>query len=963
MQEADVTGDPNQKHRVYLVDGSGYIFRAYFAMIRGRGPLTRSDGTPTGAVLGFSNMLFKLIQDTQRDGRVSHLAVIFDSSRKTFRSEIYPDYKANRDAPPEDLVPQFPLVRDATRAFNVPAIEKPGFEADDIIATYARQARERDMECVIVSSDKDLMQLVGGPVSMLDPMKNKSIGTDEVFEKFGVGPERVVDIQSLAGDSVDNVPGVPGIGIKTAALLINEYGDLDTLLERAGEIKQKGRREKLLEHADMARISRELVRLKDDVDLEQDVLDLNIQYPDADALMAFLHENEFSQLVGRVSSFFGDEFKAAGQALPQTPAKREEGGAAPAVAVAPDVLSAEKDYSTVTTLEALQEWVDRARYVGHVAVDTETTSLNAMQADLVGISLCIDPGKACYIPLGHIKPAVQGGFDFGADDAAGLEDKAPDQLPKDKVLEVLKPLLADPGVLKIGQNIKYDQIILQNEGVEVTPIDDTMLLSYVQAGGLHGHGMDELAKLHLDMTTIPYKEVTGTGRSQITFAEVPIDKATEYAAEDADITLRLHKVLKPGLYTKGVATLYETIERPLVPVIAQMEREGIKVDAAFLKELSDDFGARMEQYVSEIHALAGEEFNVASPKQLGEILFDKMELKGGKKGKTGAYTTDVTVLETLAGEGVELAARVLEWRQLAKLKSTYTDALQAQVNPQTNRIHTSFSLAAAATGRLASSEPNLQNIPIRTEEGRKLRHAFIAKPGHKLISADYSQIELRLLAHIADIDSLKQAFDEGLDIHAKTASQVFGIPLEGMDPMMRRSAKAINFGIIYGISAFGLARQLDVSRGQAKDYIDAYFEQYPGIRKYMEATKVFCHEHGYVQTLFGRRVHLPGINDKNGARRSFSERAAINAPIQGSAADIIKRAMIRVPDALQDAGLNGRMLLQVHDELIFEVPESEAEKTAAVIKTVMEKAALPAVEISVPLIVDAGIGDNWGEAH
>jgi len=957
MTEPDVTGDPDQKHRIYLVDGSGYIFRAYFAMIRGRGPITRSDGTPTGAVLGFSNMLFKLIQDTQADGRVSHLAVIFDTSRKTFRSDIYPEYKANRDAPPEDLIPQFPLVRDATRAFNVPAIEKQGFEADDIIATYAMQARAKNMECVIVSSDKDLMQLVGGDVTMLDPMKNKSIGVDEVHEKFGVGPDKVIDIQSLAGDSVDNVPGVPGIGVKTAALLINEFGDLDTLLDRAGEIPQKGRREKLLEHADLARVSRELVTLKNDVELDIDVMDLTVQVPEAADLIAFLKHNEFRQLTGRVMEFFGEGFRQDAADLPDDTedAVGED---------SPGTAAIETDYTTVTDMKALQGWIEEATRVGAVAVDTETTGLNAMQAGLVGVSLCIHAGKACYIPVGHVTPKAQGGFDFdGAEDAEGGSDDAPVQLLKSDVVAALKPMLEDPGVLKIGQNIKYDQVILGQEGIDVSPIDDTMLLSYCQEAGMHGHGMDELSRLHFGITPIPFKEVAGTGKAQITFAEVPIDKATEYAAEDADITLRLHQVLKPRLAKAKSVSLYETIERPLVPVIARMEQEGVKVDAPFLSRLSEDFGARMIELVSEVHDLAGEEFNVGSPKQLGEILFDKMALPGGKKGKTGAYTTDVNVLEGLAADGVELARKVLDWRQLAKLKSTYTDALQAQINQKTGRIHTSFSLAAASTGRLASTDPNVQNIPIRTEEGRKLRQAFIAEPGHKLMSADYSQIELRLLAHIADMQSLKEAFAEGLDIHAKTASQVFGVPLEGMDPMMRRSAKAINFGIIYGISAFGLARQLDVSRTEAQGYITSYFTQYPGIRDYMETTKEFCREHGYVETVFGRRVHLPGINDKNGAHRGFSERAAINAPIQGSAADIIKRAMIRLPDALGDAKLSARMLLQVHDELIFEVPEAETDETSALVKSVMEGAALPAREISVPLIVDAGVGDNWGEAH
>ncbi|MAL79101.1 MAG: DNA polymerase I [Sneathiella sp.] len=952
MTEPDVTGDPDQKHRIYLVDGSGYIFRAYFAMIRGRRPMSRSDGTPTGAVLGFSNMLFKLIQDTQQDGRVSHLAVIFDTSRKTFRSDIYPEYKANRDAPPEDLIPQFPLVREATRAFNIPAIEKEGFEADDIIATYAAQARARGMECVIVSSDKDLMQLVGGDVTMLDPMKNQEIGVDQVLEKFGVPPEKVIDVQSLAGDSVDNVPGVPGIGIKTAAMLINEFGDLDSLLSRAEEIPQKGRREKLIEHAEMARISRDLVTLKNDVELDSDIMELNVRLPDAAELMAFLRENEFKQLTGRVMEFFGEGFRADVAALP------EEEELLDSVQKKVDKVN----YSTVSDMDALNAWIAEAVRIGHVAVDTETTSLNAMQASLVGISLSIHPGSACYIPVGHVTPTSQDGFDFEGADKGDAGETLP-QLPKEAVIRALKALLEDPGVLKIGQNIKYDQLVFAGEGITLGPIDDTMLLSYCQEAGLHGHGMDELSELHLGITPIPFKEVAGSGKSQVTFAEVPIDKATAYAAEDADITLRLHQILKRQLVRRKAVTLYETIERPLVPVIVEMERAGIKIDAKLLSTLSIDFGKRMEALVKEVHTLAGEEFNVGSPKQLGEILFDKMQLSGGKKGKNGAYTTDVNVLEGLAAEGVELAQKVLDWRQLAKLKSTYTDALQGQINPDTGRIHTSFSLAAASTGRLASSEPNVQNIPIRTDEGRKLREAFIAEPDHKLISADYSQIELRILAHIADIASLKEAFAEGLDIHAKTASQVFGIPIQGMDPMMRRRAKAINFGIIYGISAFGLARQLGISRTEAQGYIDQYFVQYPGIRDYMDRTKKFCHENGYVETLFGRRVHLPGINDKNGARRSFSERAAINAPIQGSAADIIKRAMIRIPGALRDAGLTARMLLQVHDELIFEAPEKEVEKTAALVRSVMEKAPLPALELSVPLTVDAGAGDNWNEAH
>ena len=949
-QTAEAPDSEPQDGELYLIDGSGFIFRAYFAMAySGRGGMTNPDGVPVSAVFGYTQMLLKLIKDYH----APYMAVIFDPKGGSFRNDLFPEYKANRDAPPDDLIPQFPLVRDATRAFDIPAIELAGYEADDLIAAYTKRALEKGKKVVIVSSDKDLMQLVQPGVRMLDPMKNKMIGVSEVHEKFGVGPDRVIDVQSLAGDSVDNVPGVPGIGIKTAALLINEFGDLDTLLERAEEIPQKGRREKLIENADMARISRDLVTLKNDVDLDIDVLDLTVQMPEAADLVAFLKENEFKQLTGRVTEFFGSEFRDEVDALPAESSADAEIGS-PAI---------EKvNYTTILDMDALDAWIKEATRIGQVAVDTETTSLNAMQASLVGVSLSIHPGSACYIPVGHVGSKSQGGFDFDGTAEKEAEDM-PCQLPKAEALAALKQILEDPGVLKIGQNIKYDQVILSQEGIDISPIDDTMLLSYCQEAGLHGHGMDELAVLHFGIKPIAFKEVAGTGKSQITFAEVPIDKATEYAAEDADITLRLHHVLKRKLVESKAVSLYETIERPLVPVIAKMEQEGVKVDAQLLSSLSTDFGARMEGFVKEIHELAGEEFNVGSPKQLGEILFDKMGLSGGKKGKAGAYTTDVNVLEGLAADGVELAQKVLDWRQLSKLKSTYTDALQSQINSKTGRIHTSFSLAAASTGRLASSEPNVQNIPVRTEEGRKLRQAFIAEDGNKLISADYSQIELRLLAHIADIRSLKEAFAEGLDIHAKTASQVFNVAIEGMDPMMRRSAKAINFGIIYGISAFGLARQLGVSRTEAQGYIDQYFIQYPGIRDYMETTKSFCHEHGYVQTIFGRKVHLPGINDKNGARRSFSERAAINAPIQGSAADIIKRAMIRLPGVIGGANLSARMLLQVHDELIFEVPEAEVDETVSQVKSVMENSASPALELSVPLTVDAGVGDNWGEAH
>tara|TARA_B100001939_G_scaffold315853_1_gene301378 strand:- start:12512 stop:15289 length:2778 start_codon:yes stop_codon:yes gene_type:complete len=917
---------------LYLVDGSGFIFRAYHALPQ----LTRHDGTPVNAVLGFSNMLFKLLQDLEDAERPTHIAVIFDAARKTFRNDIYPDYKAHRPPPPEDLVPQFPLIREAVRAFNVPAIESDGYEADDIIATYATEAAKQGFEVSIVSSDKDLMQLVNDRISLFDSMKNREIGVEEVIEKFGVAPEKVVDIQALAGDSSDNVPGIPGIGVKTAAQLINEYGSLDELLERAGEIKQPKRRERLLEHADMARISRELVTLKRDVPGLVGLDELKVQDLDADMLMPFLEEQGFRSLQAKVLSHMGNSLPAG------TPAPEE-------------IPPGEAEYETVTTVEALKRWIKRAEQAHQVAVDTETTSLNAMAAKLVGISLSVEAGRACYIPLGHVS---------GEDGELELEgQKGPEQLPLEEALALLKPLLENPAVLKVGQNLKYDYLILAKHGIHIHPLDDTMLISYVLDSGLNGHGMDELAELHLDHKCISFKDICGSGKKQITFDKVAIDKATDYAAEDADITGRLHRLLKPRLAREGMMTVYETLERPMVAVLAQMEQAGVLVDRQILSRLSNEFAERLSHLEQDIHALAGRSFNIASPKQLGEVLFGDMGLPGGKKGKTGAYSTDAEVLETLAAEGHELPARVLDWRQLSKLKSTYTDALQSQINAKTGRIHTSYSLASTTTGRLSSNDPNLQNIPIRTEEGRKIRRAFIPAPGHKFIAADYSQIELRLLAHVADMDSLKQAFHDGLDIHALTASEVFGVPMEGMDPIVRRQAKAINFGIIYGISAFGLARQLGIPRGEAQKYIDTYFERFPGIREYMDRTKAFCRRHGYVETVFGRRCHITSINDKNGARRAFGERAAINAPLQGSAADIIRRAMIRMPEALKGAGLKAKMLLQVHDELIFEVPEAEVEDSIPVIREVMEGAALPAAEIAVPLIVDCGVGDNWDEAH
>ncbi len=930
----------DQPKHLYLVDGYGYLFRAFFALP----PITRKDGTPTGAAYGFSNMLVKLLRESDADG----MLVVFDAKGDTFRSEIYPEYKANRDEPPEDLVPQFPMVREAAEAFGLPVLEKQGYEADDIIATVAKAAREKGIEVTIVSSDKDLMQLVRPGVSMLDPIKGKVIGEAEVQEKFGVGPDKVVEVQALAGDSTDNVPGVPGIGIKTAAQLIEEYGDLETLLERAGEIKQPKRRQNLQEFAEQARISWKLVKLTDEAPVEIDWSRMLLREPDPKVLAGFLDTYEFRSLKARLA-----EKLEAGDIVPD---EREEGGTAGAEQ---EALAAAPDFELVTEMKALERWIAEAQDLGMVAVDTETTGLDPMRDRMVGISLAVRPGRACYIPLRH------GKIEKESDQLAlsGDSGDAPEQIPVDQAVAALKPLLEDPAVLKIGQNIKFDMLVFAQEGIEVAPIDDTMLISYALEGGAHGHGMDELAELHLGHATIKFSEVAGSGRKQVTFDEVPLDKALDYAAEDADVTLRLHQVLKPQLRAEHVTTVYETLDRPLVPVLAGMERAGIKVDRGILRRFSNDFAQRIEELEEKIYALAGRRFTIGSPKQLGEILFDEMGLEGGRKTKGGAQGTGADILQGLANQGHDLPARVLDWRQLSKLKSTYTDALQNQIHPETGRVHTSFSQAVASTGRLSSNDPNLQNIPIRTEEGRKIRTAFVAEEGCKLLSVDYSQIELRLTAHIAEVEALTKAFEEGQDIHAITASQVFDVPLAEMTPEVRRQAKAINFGIIYGISPFGLAQNLGIEQSAAKAYIEAYFERYPGIRDYMERTKTLAREQGYVTTLFGRKVHLPGIKDKNPARRSFSERAAINAPIQGTAADIIKRAMIRLPDALAGAKLDAKMILQVHDELIFEVPEDQAEKTTALVKEIMEGAAEPAVRLSVPLEADAGLGDNWADAH
>ncbi len=922
---------------LHLIDGSAFIFRAYHALP----PLTRkSDGLPIGAVSGFCNMLQKYVEGNDGPDAPTHVAVIFDKGSHTFRNDLYDLYKANREAMPEDLRPQMPLTREATRAFNIACKELEGYEADDIIATLAVQAREAGGRVTIVSSDKDLMQLVGDGVEMLDAMKNKRIDRDGVFEKFGVGPERVVDVQALAGDSVDNVPGAPGIGVKTAALLINEYGDLETLLDRAEEIKQPKRRQTLIEKRDQIELSKKLVQLDENTPLDFTLDDLEVKDPEPDMLMGFLAEMEFRTLTKRIADKLGVDSPVIPEA--PTPEVTSEAEAVP--------FDASK-YECVRDAAALQTWIDRAYETGWVAVDTETTGLNEMIADLVGISLSVEAGSACYIPLTH--------RDGAADDLFGSDALAEGQMPLDEALTMLKPMLEDPSILKIGQNMKYDAKIFARYGVEVAPIDDTMLMSYAMHGGEHGHGMDTLSERYLSQTPIPIKPLLGSGKSAITFDKVPIDEATAYAAEDADITLRLWKLFKPQLHQVQVTTVYETLERPLVPVLKDMEMHGIKVDRDVLSRMSNTFAQKMAGLEAEIHELAGETFNVGSPAQLGEILFDKMGLEGGKKGKTGKYSTGADILEDLATEH-ELPRRVLDWRQLSKLKSTYTDALQTHINPDTGRVHTSYSITGANTGRLASTDPNLQNIPVRTEEGRRIREAFIAEPGNVMVSLDYSQIELRILAHIADIPALKQAFADGLDIHAMTASEMFDVPLDEMTPDIRRQAKAINFGVIYGISGFGLARNLRIPRAEAQGFIDRYFERFPGIRAYMDDTVAFAKEHGYVQTLFGRKIHTPEINAK-GPHAGFSRRAAINAPIQGTAADVIRRAMVRMPDAIN--GLPAKMLLQVHDELLFEVAEDAVDQVIGVARDVMEGASDPAVKLDVKLSVDAGQGANWAEAH
>ncbi|EKS30708.1 DNA polymerase I [Afipia felis] len=983
---------PGKGDHVFLVDGSGYIFRAYHALP----PLNRkSDGLQVNAVLGFCNMLWKLMRDMPPDNRPTHLAIVFDRSEVTFRNKIYPEYKAHRPPAPDDLIPQFALIREAVRAFDLPCLEQIGFEADDLIATYVRQACERGATATIVSSDKDLMQLVTDCVTMYDTMKDRRLGIPEVIEKFGVPPEKVVEVQALAGDSVDNVPGVPGIGIKTAAQLITEYGDLETLLQRAGEIKQPKRRESLIEHAEKARISRELVLLDNNVKLDVPLDELAVHEPDSRKLVAFLKAMEFSTLTRRVAEYaqidpadiLPDEHlksplaAAAHQDSPQTPSLGGEpdarakgtaamsGGATTAAASAhsPQALAETRTaqaattkidrskYQTIRTLDELNRWITRAHDLGHVAIDIKATSIDPMQADICGIALALTPNEACYIPLGHKKSG--GGEDLFA---SGL---AEGQIEAAEAFEALRKLMESEAVLKSGFDIKFTSVMLAQHKITLRTVDDVQLMSYALDAGRGSHDIENLAERWLGHAAIKHGDVIGSGRNKLSLDQVTIERATEYGAETADITIRLWLLMKARLISERMNNVYESLERPLVGVLARMERRGIMIDRQVLSRLSGDFAQTASRLESEIREIAGEDINPGSPKQLGDVIFGKMGLPGGQKTKTGAWSTSASILEDLAEEGHVFPRKILDWRQVSKLKSTYTDALPNYLNPQTQRVHTTYALAATTTGRLSSNEPNLQNIPVRTEDGRKIRRAFIAEKGHKLVSADYSQIELRLLAEIADIPVLKKAFTDGLDIHAMTASEMFGVPVKDMPAEVRRRAKAINFGIIYGISAFGLANQLGIPREEAGAYIKKYFERFPGIRAYMDATRDFCREHGYVETLFGRKCHYPDIKASNASIRAFNERAAINARLQGTAADIIRRAMIRMEDALAEQKLAARMLLQVHDELVFEVPDGEVDKTLPVIREVMENAAFPAARLSVPLHVDARAAHNWDEAH
>lgn len=947
-----------EKQHLYLVDGSAYIFRAYHRLP----PLTNPEGTPVGAVYGYTTMLWKLAEDLDKAEGPTHLAVILDKSSKSFRNEIYSEYKANRPPPPEDLVPQFPLIRDATRAFSLPCIEEPNVEADDMIATYAREAQRQGWNVTIVSSDKDLMQLVGekdgARIDMLDTMKNARIYIPEVEEKFGVPPEKVGDVLALMGDSVDNIPGIFGVGPKTASKLIAEHGDLTAALDSAEDMKKSKLKERLIEHREDAELSRVLVTLKEDCSLPQPLDDFKLDGVPPEPLAAFLETHGFSSLLRRLGAGTG----SPGRANDLNPAKQDtkaaeaasEGNSQP-LPEWPDI--DRSTYECVQSLERLEEWIERAFAARLVAVDTETSNLDAMQADLVGFSLALGPNDACYVPLAHFS-GEGGSDDMFAEKPAQVDIKA--------AVAAIKPLLESDAVLKVGQNIKYDLNVLARYGVAVSPIHDTMVISFAmdagrEEGGIGGgHGMDELAERHLGHTCLKFKDVCGTGKKAISFGQVPLDKATEYAAEDADVTWRLHQHLYPRLPLEGATRVYERVDRPLIPVVAAMEREGIKVDRAALSRLSEQFAETTARIEKEIHAEAEKEFTIGSPKQLGEILFDKMGYKGGRKGKSGQYSTDQAVLEKLSAAGATIADKVLEYRQLSKLKSTYTDALQEAINPNTQRVHTSYSLVGAQTGRLSSTDPNLQNIPIRTEIGREIRKAFVPEDGNVLLAADYSQIELRLAAHMADVPELKEAFEHGEDIHARTAKEMYG----EVDRDTRAKAKTINFAILYGISRWGLAGRLGVEPDEAQEVIYTYFKRFPGIQNYIHETLETVRAKGYSETLFGRKTWFPRINSKNQAERQGSERAAINAPIQGTSADIIKRAMARMLPALAEANLGHvRMLLQVHDELVFELPKGDVEAASPVIERVMAEAAKPAVDLSVPLGIEIGTGASWDAAH
>jgi DNA polymerase-1 len=976
---------PGPGDTVFLVDGSSFVFRAYFqSMNQDRKYNYRADGLPTGAVRLFCNKIYQFIREGAADVQPTHLAIIFDKSEASFRTEIYPEYKANRSAPPDDLIPQFPLMRAAVEAFGLTPIEKEGYEADDIIATYARQACELGADVVIVSADKDLMQLVNERVSMYDPASGEGrrpgqgkigvraerrIGVPEVVEYFGVTPDKVVDVQALVGDSTDNVPGVPGIGKKTAAELILEWGDLDTVLANANEIRQPKRRENLIAYAEQARLSRTLVRLDDHVELTEGLEALTLQPPEPVPLIAFFKALDFGTLTRRVAEDFDTDhgqvkpdvrYLKMGTA-PEARAHDEPVAAEAGAPKTPETLAAEMEaalrdsafdrsaYETVTTLDRLKDWLGAAELTGTLGIAVRTVDGPPMRSPIAGIGIAVGAGHGAYVPL--------------VDPAADLMARTNGSLTLEEARPLLQKVLTDRGIAKVSGQMKKDWLVLHRAGIDVVPLDDIGLLSYAADAGAGLHDFAGLSKRFLGHTPLDDRDVMGTGQKRIPFGDVPIETATQHAAEEADIAVRLLPLLRQRAVAKRVNAVYETLERPLLPVLARMEEAGIVVDRNTLSRMSGDFSQILARVEDEIYGLAGERFNIGSTKQLSDILFGKLGLPGARKTKTGAWSTGAQVLEDLAAEGYPLPVKILEWRQISKLKSTYTDALQQEINPETGRVHTTFAMASTTTGRLSSNDPNLQNIPIRTEEGRKIRTAFVAAPGRRLIAADYGQIELRVLAHIADIPQLRQAFADGLDIHAMTASEMFGVPVEGMDPNVRRRAKAINFGIIYGISSFGLANQLGIPQSEAGAYIKRYFERFPGIRDYMEETKLFVRTHGYVTTLFGRRAHYPEIDTKNPSLRAFYERAAINAPIQGTAADIIRRAMVRIEPALKQANCRTRMLLQVHDELLFEAPEDEVESAVEVIRRVMRHAPEPAVMLKVPLEVDARAGASWAEAH